>query len=150
MSTDPTNSNKIKVNTYNRVHSCTVSGELKKIIDQFIYTSAKIVTISAKTLLVCTNMCLEKQNLKIIRNIRHATKKNMQVFIRPLLKERRLIHLLMESSNIFCFVPVAPTVCVSRVCNDAGNVNKIVIISSTKPPSYPYAHVTTGLALYLG
>ena len=33
------------------------------------------------------------------------------------------------------------------VC-DAVNVNKIVIVSSTKPPSYPYAQVSTGLILY--
>ena len=33
---------------------------------------------------------------------------------------------------------------------DTGNVNKIVIVSSTKPPSYPYAQVSTGLKLYLG
>ena len=43
------------------------------------------------------------------------------------------------------------TVCVSHVfVYDVVNVNKIVIVSSTKPPSYPYAQVSTGLILYLG
>ena len=41
-------------------------------------------------------------------------------------------------------------VCVSHAfVYDAVNVNKIVIVSSTKPLSYPYAQVSTGLMLYL-
>ena len=89
----------------------------------------------------------------------HATKKIMQVFIRPVLEEGRfksiktiyyLIRLFMESLKI-CFVSLDPTVCVSRAfVYDAVNINKIVIISSTKPPSYPYMQVSTGLLLYLG
>ena len=87
-------------------------------------------------------------------------KKTTQVFIRPVLEEGRLksiktiyylIRLFMESLKIFVFVSLAPTVCVSRAfVYDVVNVNKIVMISSTKPPSYPYARVSTGLILYLG
>ena len=86
----------------------------------------------------------------------HATR---QVFIGPVLKEGRLksiktiyhlIRLLMESLKI-CLVSVPPMVCMSHAfVYDTVNVNKIVVISSTKPPSYPYAQVTTGLTLYLG
>ena len=48
-----------------------------------------------------------------------------------------------------CFVSVAQMVCIScAFVYDAVNVNKIVIISSTKLPSYPYVQVTTGLILY--
>ena len=80
----------------------------------------------------------------------------MQVFIGQrrlkLIKAiHHLIHLLTKSSKMFVLFSVAPTVCVSRVfVYDAVNVNKIVIISSTKLPSYPYAQVATGLTLYLG
>ena len=50
-----------------------------------------------------------------------------------------------------CFISIAPMVCVSHAfVYDAVNVNKIVIIFSTKPPSYPYVQVSTGLTLYLG
>ena len=42
-------------------------------------------------------------------------------------------------------------VCVScAFVYNAVNINKIIIIPSTKPPSYSYAQVTTGLTLYLG
>ena len=42
-------------------------------------------------------------------------------------------------------------VCVSRVfVYNAVDINKIVAISSTIPPSYTYAQVTAGLKLYLG
>ena len=88
----------------------------------------------------------------------HATRKNMQVFIGPVLEEGRpksikiihhLICLLMVSSKIFVFV--ASTVWVSRVfVYNAVNVNKIVIISSSKPPSNAYVPVTARLKLYLG
>ena len=50
-----------------------------------------------------------------------------------------------------CFVSLAPKGCVSRVfLYDVININKIVTVSSTKLPSYPYAQVSTGLILYLG
>ena len=49
------------------------------------------------------------------------------------------------------FVSVGSMVCVSRVfVYDAVNVNKIVIVSSTKPLSYPYVQVSTELTLYFG
>ena len=55
-----------------------------------------------------------------------------------------------ELKNL-CFVSVATTVCVScAFVYDVVNVNKIVIISSTKLPSYTYLQETTGLTLYLG
>ena len=84
----------------------------------------------------------------------------MQVFIGPVLKEGRLklfktiyhlIRLFIDSSKNLCFASLAPTVCVSRAfVYDTINVNKIVIVSSNKPPSYPYSQVPTGLILYLG
>ena len=65
-----------------------------------------------------------------------------QVFIMPLLREGRLklietihhlIHLLMESLKSLFHL------CVSyALVYDAVNLSKIVVISSTKPPSYPY------------
>ena len=62
-----------------------------------------------------------------------------------------LIHLLIESSKIFVFVPVALMVCVSHVfVYDAVGINKIVIISSIKLPLYVYVQVTKGLKLYPG
>ena len=83
----------------------------------------------------------------------------MQVFIGPVFEEGRLkliktiyhlIRLLMKSSKIF-FFSVASMVCVSRAfVYNVVNVNKIVIVSSTKPLSYPYVQVSTGLTLYLG
>ena len=55
-----------------------------------------------------------------------------------------------EFKNL-CFISVAPMVCMSRAfVYDAVDVNKIVAISLTKPPSYAYAQVTAGLKLYLG
>ena len=55
-----------------------------------------------------------------------------------------------EFENL-CFVSVASMVCMSRAfVYDAVNVNKIVIVFSTKPLSYPYVQVSTGLTLYLG
>ena len=85
----------------------------------------------------------------------------MQVSIGPVLKEGRrksiktiyhLIRLFMESSKIsVSFLQLQRYAChVSAFVYDAVNVNKIVIVSSTKPPSYPYAQVSTGLILYLG
>ena len=38
--------------------------------------------------------------------------------------------------------------CVTCICLQCGKHKQV--ISSTKPPSYPYAQVTTGLTLYLG
>ena len=53
--------------------------------------------------------------------------------------------------DTLCYVSVASTVWVSRAfVYDAVNVNKIVIVSSTKQPSYAYAQVTARLKLYLG
>ena len=116
------------------------------------------MTVSAKTQLVRTSMRIEKIEISLIRKLRMLQKKTMKVFIGPVLKEGRLnsiktiyhlIRLFMESLKLFCFVSLAPMVCVSRAfVYDAVNVNKI--ISSTKPPSYPYAQVSTGLMLYLG
>ena len=96
----------------------------------------------------------------------HATKKNMQAFIGQVLKGRlksinkyffneKYIPFYLPDYGEFenyCFVSVAPTVCVSHAfVYDAVNVNKIIfIISSTKLPSYLYAQVPTGLTLYLG
>ena len=52
-----------------------------------------------------------------------------------------------EFENL-CFVSEAP---IARVfVYNAVDVNKIIAISSTKPPSYTYAQVTVGLKLYLG
>ena len=83
----------------------------------------------------------------------------MQSLIKPLLKKgslklvkpiHHLIHLLWGVRN-HCFISVAPMVCMSCVfVYDAVDVNKIVAISSTKPPSYAYVQVTAGLKLFLG
>ena len=44
-----------------------------------------------------------------------------------------------EFENL-CFISVAPVVCMSHVfVYDAVNVSKMVVISSTKSPSGPYA-----------
>ena len=65
------------------------------------------VIVPTKTLILCT---LRKMNLITIRKITHVTKKNMQVFIGPVLEEVRFksmktiyhfICLLMESLKIF-------------------------------------------------
>ena len=84
----------------------------------------------------------------------------MQVFIRPVLEEGRFksiktihhpIRLLMGSLQLFCFISVAPMVCVSRtLAHNAVDVNKLIAISSTKLPLYACAQVTAGLKLYLG
>ena len=68
------------------------------------------------------------------------------VFIGPLLGEGRLklietihhlIHLAHGEFENLCFISVVPTVCLSRAfVYNVVNVNEIVIISSTKPPSY--------------
>ena len=90
----------------------------------------------------------------------HATRKNTQVFIGPVLEEGRLKSIKTiipsyspahgEFENL-CFVFVASMVWVSRAfVYDVVNVNKIVIVSSTKPPSYAYAQVTARIKLYLG
>ena len=56
-----------------------------------------------------------------------------------------------EKFENLCFISVASMVCMSQAfVYDAVNVNKVVIISSTKPLSYPYVQVSTGLTLYLG
>ena len=83
----------------------------------------------------------------------------MQVFVGPVFEEGRLkliktiYHLIACSWSGFeklCFVSVASMVCMSHAfVYDAVNVNKIIIISSTKPLSYPYVQVSTGLTLYL-
>ena len=79
----------------------------------------------------------------------------MQVFIGPVLEEGRLKSIKNYISSYspahgefknLCFVSVAPMVCVSRAfVYDVVNANKIVVISSTKLPSYPHVQVTTGL-----
>ena len=77
----------------------------------------------------------------------------MQFFIRPVLKEGRLKSILSylhahEEFENFCFVSAAPTVCVLRAfVYDAVNLNKIVIISSTKLPSYCVSICTS---VYMG
>ena len=54
-----------------------------------------------------------------------------------------------EFDNL-CFISIAPMVCMScAFVYNAVDVNKIVAVSSTKPPSYAYAQVTAGLKLYL-
>ena len=80
----------------------------------------------------------------------------MQVCIGPVLEEGRLksiktiYHLIRLEFENLCFVFVASTVWVSRVfVYNAVNINKIVIVSSTKPPSYAYAQVTARLKLNL-
>ena len=86
----------------------------------------------------------EKQNFKIIHKITDATRKNMQVFIGKEINQNYIpsyspVH--GEFKNL-CFVMVS-----RAFIYDTVNVNKIVIISSTKLPSYPYMQVTTGLTL---
>ena len=55
-----------------------------------------------------------------------------------------------EFKNL-CFISVAPMVCVLRAfVYDAVDLNKIVAVSSIKPPSYAYLQLTAGLKLYLG
>ena len=84
----------------------------------------------------------------------------MQVLIDPLLRKEVLNRLNPyipsylpthgEFKNL-CFVSVAPMVCMSHAFfYDAVDVNKIVAISSIKPPSYACVQVTAGLKLYLG
>ena len=90
----------------------------------------------------------------------HVTKKNMRVFYRGQYLKKEDSNRLKLYTTLFacswrvrnlCFISVALMVCVSCafVC-DAVNVNKIAIVSSTKPLSYSYAQVSTGLTLYLG
>ena len=87
--------------------------------------------------------------------------KNRQVFIGPILKEGRWKSIQTIQSPSYSpvyeefenvgFVSVVPTECVSRTfVYDIVNVNKIIIISTTKLPSYPYEQVITGLTVYLG
>ena len=84
-----------------------------------------------------------------------------QVLIKPLLRKGsviksikpmyHLICLLMGSLKIFCFISVAPIVCVSRVfVYDAVDVNKIVAVSSIKPPLYAYLLLVTYLQVITG
>ena len=79
----------------------------------------------------------------------------MQVFIGPVLEEGRLksiktIHHLICLLIWSSFISVAPLVCVSRAfVYEVVDVNKIIAVSSTKPPSYAYAQVTARLKLYL-
>ena len=93
-------------------------------------------------------MCIEKSKFKIICKITH------QVFIGQ--RSKTQIDMLSYSPahgefKNFCFVFVVSTVWVSRTfVYDVVNVNKIVIVSSTKPPSYAYAQVTVRLKIYLG
>ena len=55
-----------------------------------------------------------------------------------------------EFKNLY-FISIAPMVCMScAFVYDAVDINKIVVISSTKPPSYAYVQMTSGLNLYLG
>ena len=74
----------------------------------------------------------------------------MQVFIRPVLDSNQLklqytpsyspTHREFEN---YCFISVAPMVYVSHAfVYEAVDVNKIIAVSSTKPPSYAYAQVT--------
>ena len=79
--------------------------EYRIYFENTVIAFVQYVTFSAKTRLVRTSVSIEK-NLKIICKITHDTRKNMQVFIRPVLKEGRLksiktiyhlIRLLMES-----------------------------------------------------
>ena len=90
----------------------------------------------------------------------HATRKNTQVLIGPVLDEGRfksikiytLSYLLTHGKfkNLY-FIAGAGMVCVSHVfVYNAVDINKIVTVSSTKLSSYTYAQVTAGLKLYLG
>ena len=66
-----------------------------------------------------------------------------RVAIRPLLKDQTILYVSFspahgELENL-CFFSVAPTVCVSRAfVYIAVNANKMVVIYSIKPLSYPY------------
>ena len=97
------------------------------------------LSVSAKTRLVRTSML---QKLRKFLTGQYSKKEDTN----------RLKHIPSyspvrgEFENL-CFVPLALTVCVSRAfVYDA--VNNIVIVSSIKPPSYPYVQVSTGLILY--
>ena len=52
-----------------------------------MYDNLQYVTVSVKTRLICTSMSIEK--IEILHKITHATRKNMHVFIEPVLKEGR-------------------------------------------------------------
>ena len=78
----------------------------------------------------------------------------MQVIIEPLLRKGNVKSIKPsyspthgEFENLY-FISVAPIAL--AFVYDAVDVNKIIAISSIKPPSYTYAQVTTGLKLYLG
>ena len=68
----------------------------------------------------------------------HVTKKK---FLSGHFSEKKALHQSLthgEFENL-CFVSVSPMVCMSCVfVYDAVNINKIIVIHSTKPPSYLY------------
>ena len=89
----------------------------------------------------------------------HARRTNMQVFYQASTRRRKTqvdlnytpsyspTHGEFENLSV---ISVAPMICVSRVfVYEPVDVNKIITISSTKPPSYAYAQVTARLKLYL-
>ena len=122
----------------------------KKTLKAFSYllTTVTIICDHLSKNLTCLHkhtICIGKIEIKNIVKIMHATMKKMCKVLSGHYSEKKESNWLKLYTILFtCSQKVQKTFCspksihVTCICLQCGNISKIVVISSTKPPSYTY------------